>query len=101
MDFCSCHIEELQKPKPSLEDYDTLKMTGSQRINFKIGHTHQYQKWLLSTILFLKNQGDKGLDLFSNQQMGLEIHLGLLKWSEGEGVVHHVFMKQPLNGCYI
>ena len=46
------------------------------------------KKWLLSTILFLKNLGGgESWDLFSNQQMGLEVqkNLGLLMLSEVEG----------------
>ena len=46
------------------------------------------KKWLLSTILFLKTLGGSECwDLFSNQQMGVEVqkNLGMLMWSEVEG----------------
>ena len=46
------------------------------------------KKWLLSTILLeKKSRGGESWDLFSNQQMGLEVqkNLGLLMLSEVEG----------------
>ena len=46
------------------------------------------KKWLLSTILFKENLGGVGgEDLFSNQQMGLEVqkNICLLMLSEVEG----------------
>ena len=54
---------------------------------------------------YFKKNLEKGerLDLFSNQQMDLEVqkNLGLLMLSEVEVVVNHVFLKRPMYGCSI
>ena len=51
-------------------------------------------------LLYLKNNlrgGGESWDLFSNQQMGLEVqkNLGLLMLRAVEGVVNDVFVKRP------
>ena len=54
-------------------------------------------------LLYLKNNlrgGGESWDLFSNQQMGLEVqkNLGLLMLRAVEGVVNDVFVKRPMYG---
>ena len=67
----------------------------------KMSHSPVSKSGSYLPIYFFKNlEGGESSDLFTNQQMGLEVqkNLGLLMFIEVEGVVNHDFAKGRIYG---